>query len=208
MLLQARRLRWGYNPKEYAEEIQKETFDYDENKIQLIKILREHLLVGGYPEYFEENNILLWQKKLTEDIISRGLYRDIVSIYSIKNPEILEKLLYFVAYNNSQPHAYATLAETLGVDFSTLSNYISYLSTAFLINVQENYSTNAGKVIRKNKKLYITDNGVRNALLRLDNFDAADEGQLIENNSVQIARAFSEEKLYKIHYWCFNRSVQ
>lgn len=189
------------NPKEYAKEIIKEKFDFDEYKIQMTKILREYLLVGGYPEYFEGTSILLWQKKLAEDIIIRGLYRDIVSIYSIKNPEMLEKLLYFVADNNGQPHAYATLADTLGVDFSTISNYITYLSNAFLISVQENYSTNIGKVIRKNKKLYVTDNGIRNALLRLSDFDAADEGQLVENSSVQLVRSYCEENLFNIHYW-------
>jgi len=189
------------NPKEYAEEILKGKFDFDEYKIQMIKVLREYLLAGGYPEYFEGTSILLWQKKLAEDIIIRGLYRDIVSIYSIKNPELLEKLLYFVADNNGQPHSYATLADTLGVDFSTISNYINYLSNAFLISVQENYSTNVGKVIRKNKKLYVTDNGIRNALLRLNDFDAADEGQLVENSSVQLVRSYCEENLFKIHYW-------
>lgn len=188
-------------PEEYAMELLKGKFDYDEFKIQMMKILKEYLLVGGYPEYFNESVVMLWQKRLIEDIITRGLYRDIVSIYSIKNPEILERLLYFIADNDGQAHSFSTLAQTLGVDFSTVSSYINYLSNAFLVNVQENYSTNIAKIIRKNKKLYITDNGIRNALLRLDDIAAEDEGQLVENSSVRTVRAFCEERLYNLNYW-------
>ena len=122
--------------------------------------------MGGYPEYFEIRDIAMWQRRLIDDIISRGIYKDILTIYNIKNPEILEKLLYYIADNNSQTFSYSGMTKNFGVDTVTIMNYIGYLKQAFLVNVLENYSTNMGKIIRSNKKLSILDNGIQNALLK------------------------------------------
>ena len=74
-------------------------------------------------------------------------------MYNIKSPEILEKLLYYIASNNSQTFAYSSIATTFGIDTVTIMTYLGYLKQAFLINILENYSNNIAKVIRTNKKL-------------------------------------------------------
>jgi predicted AAA+ superfamily ATPase len=175
--------------------------DLIENENPITKILKEYLISGGYPEYFESTNLLLWQKRLVEDIITKGLYRDIVSIYSIKSPEILEKLLYLVAANQGQAFAYTSIAQTIGVDTVTVSSYLTYLAQAFLIGILENYSTNIGKIIRKNKKLYIIDNGIRNALLKVNQFEPAVEGQLIENCTVHYLKLYADQNRYNLFFW-------
>jgi len=188
-------------PIEYARYIIANVLKIEDSKIAVNKVLKEYLVVGGYPEYFMSENLLLWHRQLADDIISKGLFRDIISIYNVKNPEILEKLLYFVAANSGQPHSYTTIAETLGVDFSTISNYLSYLSNAFMVTIVDNYSRNAGKVIRKNKKLYVTDNGISNALLRNEELNEMLEGKLIEQSCTQLARSYAQENLSSIFYF-------
>ncbi len=175
--------------------------DLIEHENLIGKILKEYLLSGGYPEYFENTNLLIWQRRLVEDIVTKGLYRDIVSIYNIKSPEVLEKLMFFIAANQGQAFAYTSIAQTIGVDTVTVASYVNYLEQAFLIGVQENYSTNIGKVIRKNKKLYVIDNGIRNALLKVNRFEPAVEGQLIENCAVHYTRLFAEQNRYNLFYW-------
>lgn len=189
------------NVDEYYNVLKSDYYQLKEYEIPINRILKEYLLVGGYPEYFENDNILLWQKRLVEDIITRGLYRDIVNIYSIKNPEILEKLLYFIAANQGQAFAYSSLAQTMGVDAVTISSYLNYLSQAFLIGIQDNYSTNVGKVIRKNKKLFVIDNGIRNAMLKVDQLTPSVEGQLVENCAVHNVKLFAESNRYNVFYW-------
>ena len=63
-------------------------------KLKVQKILKTYMIVGGYPEYFEVKDVEVWQRQLSEDIITRGIYKDILTMYNIKSPEILEKLLY------------------------------------------------------------------------------------------------------------------
>jgi predicted AAA+ superfamily ATPase len=188
-------------PVKYAEDVSALISELEGEKAAVRRLLYEYLLVGGYPEYFAARSLLHWQRQLAEDIVSRGLFRDVVSIYSIKNPEILERLLYFVAANNGQPHAFSTLASTMGVDFATISNYLHYLSSAFMITVLENYSPNAGKIIRKNKKLYVSDSGLSNALLRVDELTDELAGHLAEQCCVKQARAYAEANLCDVRYY-------
>ncbi|GHT91752.1 ATPase [Spirochaetia bacterium] len=163
--------------------------------------VKSFLLNGGYPEFFKTDNILYWQKILTEDIIDKGLYRDIVSFYRVTNPLILERLLYLIAANSGGEFAYAGLGGTIGIDTTTASTYINYLSQAHLVTVLENYSPNAVKVVRKNKKIYVSDNGIRNAITGNNTPDSRDEGFLAESACVQMSRAYCEDKLFGLYFW-------
>jgi len=193
------------DPKEYYRILNENKYKIAEYEGIMNKIVKSHLLVGGYPEYFDTNNMLLWQKRLVDDIISRGLYRDIVGIYNIKNPEILERLMYYIAANSGGEFSYSNIAQTLGVDTVTISSYINYLSQAFFISVCDNYSPNIGKVIRKNKKVFIADSGIRNAMLRNNELSPEDEGFQVENSSIQMTRSYCEPENYSVYFWRDNQ---
>lgn len=193
------------NSEEYYRILNDNKYKIAEFESVMNKVTKAFLLVGGYPEYFDTDNILLWQKRLVDDIISRGLYRDIVSIYNIKNPEILERLMYYIAANSGGEFSYSNIAQTLGVDTVTISSYINYLSQAFFISVCDNYSPNIGKVIRKNKKVFVADSGIRNAMLRNNELSPTGEGFQVENCSIQMARNYCEPENYSVYFWRDNQ---
>lgn len=179
-----------------------ENLYYNEKlKITVKKILKEYIIVGGYPEYFEERDIEIWQKHLAEDIITRGIYKDILTMYNIKSPEILEKIMYYIADNSTQTFSYSGMATNFGIDTVTLITYIGYLKQAFLINVLENYSTNIGKIIRANKKLSILDNGIQNSLLKRRELDDSKIGHTIENMVDFDIRLLCEKENYNEYYY-------
>lgn len=170
-------------------------------KLKIQRILKRYILVGGYPEYFEVKDIEVWQKQLSEDIITSGIYKDILTMYNIKSPEILEKLLYYIAANNSQAFAYSGIASTFGIDTVTIMAYLGYLKQAFLINILENYSNNIAKVIRTNKKLSILDNGIQNSLLKQKSIDNDLEGHIVESMVDFDFRLICEKENYKQFYY-------
>ena len=176
-------------------------FYNQELKLKIQRILKRYILVGGYPEYFETKDIDVWQKQLTDDIITRGIYKDILTIYNIKSPEILEKLLYYIAANNSQSFAYSGIASTFGIDTVTIMTYLGYLKQAFLINILENYSNNIAKVIRTNKKISILDNGIQNSLLKQKNIDDDITGHIVESMVDFDFRLLCEKENYKQFYY-------
>lgn len=187
-------------PEESFQKLKK-LYENEELAITIKSILKEYILVGGYPEYFEERNIDVWQRRLADDIITRGIYKDILSIYNIKSPEILEKLMYYIADNNSQTFSYSGMTGNFGIDTVTLITYIGYLKQAFLINVLENYSTNIGKVIRANKKLSILDNGIQNSLLKKKEITDNDAGHIIEAMVDFDLRLLCEKENAKQYYY-------
>ena len=187
-------------PEESLKKLQKIYYN-EELKITIQKVLNEYMLVGGYPEYFEERNIDIWQKRLADDIITRGIYKDILTIYSIKSPEILEKLMYYIADNNSQTFSYSSMTKNFSIDTVTLISYVGYLKQAFLINVLENYSTNIGKVIRSNKKLSILDNGIQNSLLKKKEISDNDAGHIVEAMADFDIRLLCEKENYNQYYY-------
>jgi predicted AAA+ superfamily ATPase len=189
------------SPREYFEHLQSDRWRFSTYTPLLHKVLKEYLLVGGYPEYFSNKDILMWQKRLSTDIVNQGLYRDVVYVYQIKNPERLEQLLYFIAANNGQDFNFKTIADTLHCDNETVSKYLAYLEQAYLILIQHHFSRNAGKGIRKNKKLYIHDNGLANALLHYNEIDSTREGFLLENSCVQFVQNYANAHGWKTGYY-------
>ena len=189
------------DPAAYYDALSRQTWRWDGFKPYVNAVLQEFLLIGGYPEYFLDGNATLWQKRLVDDIIGQGLYRDIVSIYKIKAPDKLEKLLFFIADNNGQDFNMKTIADTIGCDNETVSTYLTYLSQAYMTVVLSNYAPNAGKTLRKNKTLYVLDNGIANAMLRLPELTDTHAGHIVESICVRDALAVCEDHLWSLHYW-------
>jgi len=189
------------DPAKYYHMLDQNRWKWETFKPLISGILKEYLLVGGYPEYFTTPNIALWQKRLIDDIIGQGLYRDIINVYHIKNPERLESLLFFVAANTGQDFNYKTIADTLSCDNETVSVYLSFLKQAYLVIINRCYTPNVGKSIRKNKKLYVYDNGIANAMLHYNVIDSAREGLMIENCCLRDALQAVDENRWSIGYY-------
>lgn len=194
-------LKFDLNKPEESFKQLEDIYYNEELKINIQKILDKYILVGGYPEYFEETDIDIWQRRLADDIITRGIYKDILTIYSIKSPEVLEKLMYYIAENNSQTFSYSSMTKNFSIDTVTLISYVGYLKQAFLINVLENYSTNIGKVIRANKKLSILDNGIQNSLLKKKKISSNDAGHIVEAMVDFDIRLLCEKENYNEYYY-------
>jgi predicted AAA+ superfamily ATPase len=141
------------------------------------------------------HNIRSWQRRLLNDVVSSGLYKDIVKVFNIESPKKLEQIFYFIASNSGQPFSYTAIGETVGLNTETATNYISYLEKAKLILVQQVYRINTPKVIRSNKKLHIFDNGVRNAILRETELSDARTGFCVETAFAGYTMAVCEENL-------------
>ena len=124
-----------------------------------------------------------------------------MSIYSIKSPEVLEKLMYYIAANNSQAFAYAGIASNFGLDTITIMTYLGYLKQAFLINILENYSNNIAKIIRANKKISILDNGIQNSLLKQKEINDNMIGHTIKAMLDFDFRQLCEKENYKQFYY-------
>jgi uncharacterized protein len=144
------------------------------------RLLEHRLIYGYYPEVVtaegEEKDAL---KRLSDAY----LYKDLFAFEYIKKPALLEKLLQALALQLGNEVSYNELSGMVGADKETVENYIRYLEQAYVVFTLNSLSRNQRNEIKKGKKVYFYDNGVRNALIR--NFSPLslrnDTGALWEN---------------------------
>jgi len=156
-------------------------FDLTQFQDELVLYFNEYLLAGGYPEYFKEKDIRVWQDTLLSDVIEKTVYRDIAVLYRVKNPQYLEKILLYIAQNDCQITSFNKIAQTLSISTDTVINLIYYLECSYLIGSLPLYSKNVKKQIRSNKKFFIIDSGLRNSLLKIRDIANENIGLLVES---------------------------
>ncbi|WP_026837089.1 ATP-binding protein [Gillisia sp. JM1] len=141
------------------------SWDEFENNVGYLKAQQQlelRIVYGMYPDvinnFGEEKDIL---KQLTDSY----LYKDLLSYGGIRKPEILEKLLRALAFQIGSEVSYNELAQLLGIDKKTVSNYIDLLCQAFVVFKLPSFSKNLRNEIKTNQKIYFYDTGVRNMII-------------------------------------------
>lgn len=156
------------------------------------RLLETRLIYGSYPDVL--SNIGNAQSLLLS-LSDSYLYKDILTIDSLRKPEVLNKLLQALAFQVGSEVSYNELAQTVGTDSKTVEKYIDLLEKCFIIFRLNGLSRNLRNELKKAKKIYFYDNGVRNAVIQ--QFASVslrnDMGQLWEN-------FFISERIKRNHY--------
>jgi uncharacterized protein len=166
------------------------------------RLLPQRLVFGYYPEVVTNpgNEI-----KLLKELASSYLYRDILSYGEVKKPVILDKLLRALALQVGNEVSYMELSQMVGADKETIERYVDLLEKAFIILRVNAFSRNVRNEIKKGKKIYFWDNGIRNAII--GNFlpweKRLDKGASWENFIImERVKHLSYHDFYgKIYFW-------
>lgn len=126
------------------------------------RLLGTRMVYGLYPEVVTEADVA---KRTLITLTNNYLYKDLFAYKGIKKPELVQKLVRALALQVGSEVSYNELGNLLGVDKSTVENYINLLEKCFIIFRLDSFSRNLRNEIKKGKKIYFYDNGVRNAVL-------------------------------------------
>ena len=107
-------------------------------------------------------------KYIRELVVKKIIYRDIPTIFEIRRKDILFEIFRYACSNSSNLFEIKNLCNVFKADYETISNYLFYLQSAFLIKVTESYSRSLAKRIRRNKKIHITHPSIAFAVLSYD----------------------------------------
>ena len=174
-----------------------DTVKFASESTQLKIALNEYAIRGGFPEYFNEKNFLIWSRLIRSDIVDKTIYKDLVRLYDIKMPSVLEKLLYYLAENSSGILVHTNASNMLDISRHTVINYIEYLKSAFLIDEATKYCKSAAKEARSARKVYMVDTGLMNSLLSEPDLSNQNIGKTFETIGFNHARFLSNV----VHYW-------
>lgn len=130
--------------------------------LEIDRILERRMIFGMYPEIIKNESGVENQLK---SLAQSYAYKDVLQYQNIKNPEVLEKLLQALALQIGNEVSYNELANTVGVDKNTVASYIRILEQAFIIFRLGPLSRNLRNELKKLRKIYFYDTGIRNALI-------------------------------------------
>lgn len=144
------------------------------------RLLEHRMVYGFYPEVINRPGK---EEPLLRQLSSSYLYKDIFTFQDVRKPEVLEKLLQALALQIGSEVNYHELAQLTGSDHATVQRYIDLLEKAFVVFRLSAFSRNVRNELKKSRKIYFYDNGIRNAIV--NSFKPinlrADAGALWEN---------------------------
>ncbi|MBW1636447.1 MAG: ATP-binding protein [Deltaproteobacteria bacterium] len=156
------------------------------------RLLEHRLIYGYYPEiithpgegYYPE--IITHpgeERELLKLLSDSFLYKDLLLLEDVTKPILFEKLLKALALQLGSEVSFNELSRLTGANHQTVEKYITLLEKAFVVFRLPAFSRNVRNEIRKGKKFYFYDNGIRNAII--NNFQLpsqrTDMGPLWEN---------------------------
>ena len=139
-------------------------YDLSPKGNEIAGFLSQYLNVGGFPEWFDVKNEEVWFKILSEEYTSLLIYRDIVRVFSIRDPLLLESVFRFVAAHSGERFSYLGIAKQNDGDKETSKQYIFHLARSHLIHLSDFYTKSKKASERKEKKIYFCDTGLKNSI--------------------------------------------
>lgn len=126
------------------------------------RLLETRMVYGLYPEVVTEPGDA---KRILMGLTNNYLYKDLFMYRGIKKPDLIQKLVRALALQLGNEVSYNELSSLLGVDRGTIETYINLLEKCFVVFRLDSFSRNLRNEIKKGKKIYFYDNGIRNAVL-------------------------------------------
>ncbi len=154
----------------------------------------EHINYGGYPRVVLTDDAEIKQIIL-RDLIETMLLKDVSRSFSIEDMDALERLTKYLAANTGALLNYESIMKALDISFQTLRKYLNAMEKSYIITRVPPFYTNKTKELTKRSKVYFTDTGLRNAVLRRSYTEPS--GKIFENYVLMELRKAGLE----VKYW-------
>ncbi len=103
---------------------------------------------------------------LLNNILQTYLLKDIKSLIKEENIRSFNHLLYLLAQNQGSIVSIANLAREVGLSEPAITKHLEIMHQTFVVFPLASYSNNFGNELKKIKKYYLYDLGIRNSLLK------------------------------------------
>ena len=162
------------------------------NMLLVRQTFENRLIYGSYPD------VVAGVDNPRETLVNLSgsyMYQDLLLMEGVRKPVLIEKLLVALALQVGSEVSYSELAQTIGTDNKTVEKYVDLLEKCFIVFRLNGLSRNLRGELKKAKKIYFYDNGVRNAVIQqfMPLSVRNDVGQLWEN-------FFISERIKRNHY--------
>lgn len=142
-----------------------------------------YLTIGGFPELVLSDDDIYAQRMLREDVVDKVIKRDVLTLFNIRNPLLMEKLFLYLCMNATEIFNAATASKELeNVSVATIAGYIEALEMSNLIYLSKPMNVGSKGALKGKPKIFIADAAIRNAVLMVDDVlsDEKELGAIVE----------------------------
>jgi predicted AAA+ superfamily ATPase len=144
------------------------------------RLMQNRMIYGYYPDVVNNPGN---EPDILRELSGSYLYKDILTWERIQKPDKLERLVQALALQLGSEVSFNELGQLCGIDNETVEKYISLLEKAFIVFRLNSFSRNLRNELKKRRKIYFYDNGIRNSVInQYSPLELrSDTGQLWEN---------------------------
>jgi len=145
-------------------------------------MLETRLKYGSYPGIVTAVDEARMRERLAE-LCEAYLFKDVFKWQKLKNAEVVSKLLKAIALQLGNEVSYTEVGDLIGMDNETVGSYVERLEKAYVLFRLQAFSRNLRNELKKSRKVYFFDTGIRNAILgNYLPFDCREDvGHIFEN---------------------------
>lgn len=142
-----------------------------------------YLTIGGFPELVLSEDDAYAQRMLREDVVDKVIKRDVLTLFNIRSPLLMEKLFLYLCMNSAEIFNATTAAKELeNTSVSTIDSYIEALEMSNLVYLAKPVDVGSKGALKGKPKIFIADAAIRNAVLMIDDIlsDERELGVMVE----------------------------
>ncbi len=133
-------------------------------------MLDRYVRLGGFPVLHTRDYSYEDAYKIINDIYSSAILRDVVERNSIRNVNLLEKVVKFVFENTGNIFSAKKVADYFksqqrSMNIETVYNHLNSLESAFIIYRVQRYDLKGKELLKTNEKYFLGDQGLKYAVL-------------------------------------------
>ncbi|UHA75476.1 ATP-binding protein [Paenibacillus sp. 481] len=131
----------------------------------LEKHFHRYLLIGGFPEIAQSDDVSYGQRIIREDVVDKVLKRDMVSLFKVRHIDELERIFLYLCMTTGNIIEATTISNHMDITRPTALKYLEFLELANLIYTSYPVDMSGKKVLKAKPKVYLADAAIRNAVL-------------------------------------------
>ncbi len=163
-----------------------------------------YLMIGGFPELVLSDDDVYAQRMLREDVVDKVIKRDVLSLFNIRSPLLMEKLFLYLCMNSTEIFNATVAAKELeNTSVTTVDSYIKALEMSNLIYLAKPIDVGSKGALKGKPKIFVADAAIRNAVLMIDDVlsDEKELGVMVETTVYKHMVSFFQGSSIQLGYF-------
>ncbi|MCC8107110.1 MAG: ATP-binding protein [Clostridiales bacterium] len=163
-----------------------------------------YLMIGGFPELVLSDDDFYAQRMLREDVVDKVIKRDVLSLFNIRSPLLMEKLFLYLCMNSTEIFNATVAAKELeNTSVTTVDSYIKTLEMSNLIYLAKPIDVGSKGALKGKPKIFVADAAIRNAVLMIDDVlsDEKELGVMVETTVYKHMVSFFQGSSIQLGYF-------